>query len=107
VAVLARTQALLDERGVAACERELALCDLFCVEAGRRFRTQRIALDGREDEVDDTRRAAAAAVRKAAGYWVTDAILDETPRPASRFEGTDRLTGDEAATGGARAVGAN
>lgn len=86
-AVLARTQALLDARGVAAMERELALCDLFCVEAGRRFRTQRIALDGREDEVDDTRRAVAAAMRRAQGYWVPDAILDETPAARSRVEG--------------------
>ena len=57
--------------------RELALCDLFCVEAGRRFRTNREALAGREDEVDDRRRAVAAAVREHAGYWVPDAILDE------------------------------
>jgi acyl-CoA dehydrogenase family protein 9 len=80
-AVLARTQRLIEERGVEGCARELALCDLFCVEAGRRFRAQRIALDAREEEVDDTRRAVAAAVRAAAGYWVPDAVLEE-PDPA-------------------------
>ncbi|HEY0969518.1 MAG TPA: acyl-CoA dehydrogenase family protein [Gemmatimonadales bacterium] len=74
--VLSRTQRLIEERGVEGCERELALCDLFCVEAGRRFRAQRIALDDRESEVDDTRRAIAAAVRAEQGYWVTDAILE-------------------------------
>jgi len=75
-ATIARTQRLLDERGPEGCERELTLCDLFCVEAGRRFRQQRDALDGREEDVDDRRRANAAAVREAAGYFVPDAILD-------------------------------
>ncbi len=77
-AVLARTQRLIEENGIAKCERELTLCDLFCVEAGRRFRANRNALDAREDDVDDQRRAVAAAVRKAVGYWVEDAILEET-----------------------------
>src|SRR6185369_12024042 len=53
--VIARTQGLIDDRGIEACEREIALCDLFCVEAGRRFRTSRNMLDGRSHEVDDTR----------------------------------------------------
>jgi acyl-CoA dehydrogenase family protein 9 len=75
-AVKSRTQSLIDEHGVEGCERELALCDLFCVEAGRRFRSQRIALDGREEDVDDRRRAIATSVREAAGYWVPDSILD-------------------------------
>lgn len=74
---LARTQALIDSRGVESSERELDLCDLFCVEAGRRFRTQRLALDPSEEEVDDRRRAVAASIREARGYWVPDAILDE------------------------------
>ena len=86
-AVIARTQRLLDERGVQGCERELALCDLFCVESGRRFRSQRLALDGREEEVDDTRRAIAAAVREAGGYWVTDAILEERPPTVAETPG--------------------
>jgi alkylation response protein AidB-like acyl-CoA dehydrogenase len=75
--VIARTQSLIDERGVAACEREITLCDLFCIEAGRRFRASRKMLDGRGDEVDDTRRSVAASVREGHGYFVTDAILDE------------------------------
>jgi acyl-CoA dehydrogenase family protein 9 len=75
--VIARSQSLIDERGVEACEREITLCDLFCVEAGRRFRASRKMLDGRGDEVDDTRRSVAASVRTGHGYFVTDAILDE------------------------------
>ena len=78
-AVLSRTQRLLDERGEEGAAGELALCDLFCVEAGRRFRGQRHALDAREEEVDDRRRAVAAKVREAGGYFVTDAVLEEEP----------------------------
>src|SRR2546423_181607 len=76
-AVIARTQSLIDERGVEVCDREIALCDLFCVEAGRRFRTNRSMLDSREEDVDDTRRSVAESVRAAQGYFVTDAILEE------------------------------
>ncbi|MFL5466107.1 MAG: acyl-CoA dehydrogenase family protein [Gemmatimonadaceae bacterium] len=75
--VIARTQSLIDARGVEACEREIALCDLFCVEAGRRFRANRNMLDNREEEVDETRRSVAAAVRKGKGYFVADAIMEE------------------------------
>jgi hypothetical protein len=78
-AVIARTQRLIDDRGVGGSERERALCDLFCVTAGRRFRAQRQALAGREDPVDDTRRTIAAAVRTAAGYFVDDPVLEEAP----------------------------
>jgi alkylation response protein AidB-like acyl-CoA dehydrogenase len=76
-AVIARTQSLIDERGVEKCEREIALCDLFCIEAGRRFRENRSMLDSREEGVDDTRRGIAGFVRAGKGYFVTDAILDE------------------------------
>jgi acyl-CoA dehydrogenase family protein 9 len=76
-AVIARTQSLIDERGAEMCDREIALCDLFCVEAGRRFRTNRGMLDSREEEVDDTRRSIAESVRAGKGYFVTDAILEE------------------------------
>jgi len=75
--VIARTQSLIDERGVEMCDREIALCDLFCVEAGRRFRRNRNMLDSKEEEVDETRRSVAGAVREGKGYFVTDAILDE------------------------------
>ena len=76
--VIARTQSLIDARGVEAVKNEIALCDLFCVESGRRFRANRNALDSREDEVDDTRRSIAAAVRSAGGYFVADSILEES-----------------------------
>jgi ACAD9/ACADV-like protein len=75
--VIARTQSLIDERGVDKCEREIELCDLFCVEAGRRFRANRNMLDSREEDVDDTRRGVAASVRAGNGYFVTDAIMEE------------------------------
>ncbi|MBI3789399.1 MAG: acyl-CoA dehydrogenase family protein [Gemmatimonadetes bacterium] len=76
-AVLSRTQALITERGVEQCERELALTDLFCVQAGRWFRHARNALDAREEDVDARRKDIAAIVRAERGYWVTDPILDE------------------------------
>ena len=81
-ATIARTQRMIETRGVDAVGREIALCDLFCVTAGRRFREHRLALSGREDEVDDTRRRIAASVREAAGYFVADAVLDDTARAA-------------------------
>ena len=105
--VVARTQRVIEERGVEACVSELALCDLFCVEAGRRFRTSRLALTGREDEVDDARRAVAAAVRDTAGYWVPDVILDEPRTAPEPTPDLDRLSAEAADTAGARAVGAN
>jgi acyl-CoA dehydrogenase family protein 9 len=58
--VLARTQQVILERGEMGSEDELALCDLFCVESGRRFRANRLALDEREESVDDVRRRIAA-----------------------------------------------
>ena len=76
-AVIARTQTLIDECGVGKCEREIALCDLFCVEAGRRFRGNRNMLDSRQEDVDETRKSVAAAVREGKGYFVEDAILEE------------------------------
>jgi acyl-CoA dehydrogenase family protein 9 len=77
ICVIARTQAFIDAKGVEACERELALCNLFCVDAGRRIRAAREALTGREDEVDDTRRDVAGAVRQTQMYFVEDAILQD------------------------------
>ncbi len=74
--VISMTQSLIDERGVEACQRELQLCDLFCVESGHRFKANRTALDGREEEVDTTRRSVAATVREEKRYFVKDAILD-------------------------------
>lgn len=94
-AVLSRTQRLLEERGEEGAAGELALCDLFCVEAGRRFRGQRNALDASEEDVDDRRRAIAARVRETGGYFVADAVLDEAP-PARAVEervGRERARG--------------
>jgi acyl-CoA dehydrogenase family protein 9 len=114
-AAVSRTQRLLEERGAAACGHELALCDLFCVESGQRFRQQRALLGGRSETVDDTRRAVAAAVRAAAGYTVPDAVLDARPAAQVReavaelADAPERLTGDEADTAGVGAgeVGRN
>jgi alkylation response protein AidB-like acyl-CoA dehydrogenase len=76
--VLARTQRFLAARGDARCARELALCDLFVVEAGRRFRASRLRL---ESALDETRRTVAEGVRDAGGYGVEDAILPEERIP--------------------------
>lgn len=70
--VLARTQQLLEERGEEGCERELALCDLFVVESGRRFRASRITLQSPQDE---TRRLVARHVRQDGGYGVVNTLL--------------------------------
>jgi acyl-CoA dehydrogenase family protein 9 len=75
--VLARTQRLLEERGEAGCAHELALCDLFVIESGRRFRSSRGALQSAQDE---GRRTIARAVRDAGGYGVTSAILPDEPK---------------------------
>ncbi|HVE80267.1 MAG TPA: hypothetical protein VNA89_15480, partial [Gemmatimonadaceae bacterium] len=72
--VLARTQRLVEERGEGNAERVLELCDLFCVETGKRFKASRQALDSVEE--DGRRRGIAAAVRGASGYFVDDAVLE-------------------------------
>jgi hypothetical protein len=71
--VLARTQRLIEERGVALSEREIELCDLFVIESGRRFRTSRDAVQSAQDEL---RRNVAHMVRGAGGYFVADPILE-------------------------------
>jgi len=76
ICVISRTQSLIEEKGVDGCARGLELCDLFCVESGRRFRNNRLALSGHEEEVDTTRRSVAGVVRKEKKYFVQDAILD-------------------------------
>jgi acyl-CoA dehydrogenase family protein 9 len=74
--VMSRTQRLIDEKGIDECAREIELCDLFCVEAGRRFRANRDALEGRADEIDATRHSVAETMRAEQKYFVRDAILD-------------------------------
>jgi len=76
-AVISRTQRLLSEGEDSTHADVLALCDMFCVLSGRRFRAARNALDNSEDDVDDARRSVAAAVRASGGYFVRDAILDD------------------------------
>ncbi|MEP6999324.1 MAG: acyl-CoA dehydrogenase family protein, partial [bacterium] len=70
--VIARTQRLLSERGEAECAHALALCDVFVVESGRRFRASRGALLSAQDAA---RRTVAAGVREARGYAVPNTLL--------------------------------
>ncbi|CAN5838740.1 acyl-CoA dehydrogenase family protein [soil metagenome] len=70
--VLSRTQQQLAERGEEDCAHELALCDLFVVDSGRRFRASRGALLSAQDEL---RRTIARDVRAAGGYAVPSTIL--------------------------------
>lgn len=77
-ATLSRTQKLISERGAEKCEHEIALCGLYCVESGRRFRGNRNALDQHEEEIDNHRRAIAKAVRSAGGALTDDPMLTET-----------------------------
>ncbi len=72
-AVLARTQRLITDRGIAACVHEVDLCDLFVADAGRRFGAARDTLQSIQDE---TRRAIARSIRDEGGYAVPDALLD-------------------------------
>ncbi len=74
--VISRTQSIVALNGEDASERELSLCDLFCVESGLRFRAARVTLDGLSETVDARRRTVARDLRDAAGYFVKDAILD-------------------------------
>jgi len=83
-ATISRTQQLIGERSAEGARQEIALCDLFCVTAGHRFRENRQALSGREDEVDDTRRTIASALRAEGGYFVEDAILDADEEPGAK-----------------------
>jgi alkylation response protein AidB-like acyl-CoA dehydrogenase len=76
--VLARTQRLLGEKGESTCAHELALCDLFVVESGRRFRRNRGALLSAQDEL---RRTIARGVRDADGFGVASAIRPDAPSP--------------------------
>lgn len=82
-ATLARTQRLIEERGIDACGHEVALAELFCTESAVRFRTTHRALTGTTGgEVDRLRLAVAAAVRQHAGYAPGDALLDAPSPPA-------------------------
>ena len=60
--VLARTQRLIEERGVEGCERELDLCDLFVVESGRRFRAAAVRCSRRRTRCGARWRGACATM---------------------------------------------
>ena len=74
--VISRTQSLIEEKGEEDAEREISLCDLFCVESGLRFRQSRDTLGSLSEATDAKKRTVAADVRAAAGYFVPDAILE-------------------------------
>lgn len=79
---IARTQRLINERGVDACAREISLTALFCLQSGRRFRAARMELDGDAGEsMDALRLAVAATVRADGGYASDDALLDVAVPP--------------------------
>lgn len=78
--VISRTQSLLEPSDDAECARAVELCQLFVVESGRRFRAARIALDGREEDLDNARRSIASSVRSNGSYTMPDPILDPPPR---------------------------
>jgi acyl-CoA dehydrogenase family protein 9 len=73
--VISRTQSIIDSRGEEGAEREISLCDLFCVEAGGRFAAFRDTLGSLSETTDAKRRTVAADVREAQGYFVDDSIL--------------------------------
>lgn len=73
--VISRTQSLIGEKGEDEAEREISLCDLFCVESGLRFKEARDTLGALAEATDAKRRTIAADVREAEGYFVDDSIL--------------------------------
>jgi acyl-CoA dehydrogenase family protein 9 len=79
--VISRTQSLIDSKGEKRAEREISLCDLFCVESGLRFRQARDTLGSLAEATDAKRVTIAGDVREAGGYFADDAILDAPPPP--------------------------
>jgi acyl-CoA dehydrogenase family protein 9 len=77
--VISRTQSLIDSKGEERAEREISLCDLFCVESGLRFRQARDTLGSLAEATDAKRVTIAGDVREAGGYFADDAILDAPP----------------------------
>lgn len=83
---LARTQRLIDEQGIDACAREVALTELFCLTSGRRFRAASHELAGEAGpRIDALRLAVAARVRSEQGYGSADALLDAPLPPLPRW----------------------
>ena len=76
-ATIARTQHLIMEVGAGSSAHEIELCNLFCLQSGRRFRSLRLELDGDAGEtIDDLRRSIASRVRNEKGYSPSDAVMD-------------------------------
>jgi hypothetical protein len=73
--VISRTQSIIDRKGEVNAEREISLCDLFCVESGLRFAAARDTLGSLAEVTDAKRRTIAGDIREAGGYFVDDAIL--------------------------------
>jgi len=73
--VISRTQKMIEEKGEEGAEREISLCDLFCVESGLRFRAARDTLGSLSEATDAKRRTIAGDVREAGAYFVDDSIL--------------------------------
>jgi len=73
---ISRTQRMIEtnanDAGMVA--RSIALCDLFCVTAGLRFRENRTALES--EAVDEQRRVVAGQMRERGGYAIPDAVLE-------------------------------
>ena len=79
--VLSYTQSLLERQDDS---RAILLCDIFCVDAGLRFRAARAALAGGADGLlDDARREVAAELRLDNGYALPDSILDVAAKRAT------------------------
>jgi acyl-CoA dehydrogenase family protein 9 len=95
-ATLARTQRLLEERGVDACGHEVALTELFCVQSARRFRaTHRELTRPSGGALDRLRVTVAAQVRQQGGYAPSDALLD-VPLPPPPAWGLSRAEQERA-----------
>ena len=94
---MSRTQRVIETTpgDVGLGARALAMCELFCVEAGLRFRANRLALES--ESVDEHRRVVAGHVREQHGYSIPDAVIApdfvppaDKPAPASRRPSTGR-----------------
>ena len=70
--MLASREELPADRGMAQLGLKIRMGD---ADQQLRPSTSRLALDSGEEDVDDRRRAVAAATRDAGGYFVADAIL--------------------------------
>jgi acyl-CoA dehydrogenase family protein 9 len=74
--VLSRTQHILERDGGSEEAEALALCELACVESGKRFRVARAELQSETDAtLDEARKRVAVVASQRGGYAMPDAIL--------------------------------